>query len=80
MMCPDQPDRQFVQKHQLVLLVAEVPVEEEKVPLVSEVSVEKGMMLPGLVILDQVERMVPSSGPSAESWCFWDPFFWLGLD
>ena len=79
MRCPDQPDWQSVQKHRLVLLAAGVLVGEEKMFLVSGFPVEE-MMLPGSEILDEVERMVPSSGASARSWCFWDPFSWLELD
>jgi hypothetical protein len=67
MMCPDQPVRRSVQKHQLVLLAAGVLVEEEKLLLVSRFSKEKEMMLPGSGILDEVERMVLSSGASAGS-------------
>jgi hypothetical protein len=80
MMCPDQLDRQSVQKHQPLLLVARVLVEEEKVLLVSGVSVEKEMMLPGSGALDEVEKMVLFCGASVGSWCFWDPFSWLELD
>jgi len=57
-----------------VLLAARVLVGEKKMFLVSGFLVEKEMMLPGSVILDEVERMVLSSGASAGSWCFWDPF------
>jgi len=78
-MCPDQPDRQSVQKRRLVLLVAEVLVEGEKLLLVSEFPVEKGMMLPGSEILDEEERMVLSSSTLAGSWYFWDPFSWSEL-
>ena len=74
MMCSDQPGRQSVQKHQLVLLVAEVLVEGEKILVVSVFLVKKGMMLPGSVTLNEEERMVPFSGASVGSWCFWDPF------
>ena len=77
MMCPD---RQPAQKHRLVLLVAGVLVEEEKVLLASGVPVEKEMMLLGSGTLDDVERMVLSSSASVGSWCFWDPFSWLELD
>ena len=80
MMCPDQLGRQSVQKHRLVFLAVGVLVEEEKVLLVSGFPVGKEMMLPGSVILDEVERMVLSSGASARSWCFWDPFSWLRFD
>ena len=79
MMCPDQPDRQSVQKHRLVFLAAGVLVEEEKVLLASGVPVEKEMILPGLGTLDEVDNLVLSSGASTQSWCFWDPFFWLEL-
>jgi len=61
-------------------LAAGVLVEEEKVLLVSGFPVGKEMMLPGSGILDEVERMVLSSGASAGFWCFWDPFSWLDLD
>ena len=80
MMCPDQPDRQSVQKHRLVLLAAGVLVEEEKVLLASGIPVEKEMMLLGSGILDEVERMVLSSRTSVGSCCFWDPFSLLELD
>ena len=80
MMCPDQPDRQSVQKHWLVLLAVGVLVEEEKALLVSGLPVEREMMLPESVTLDEVEKMVLLFGASAGSWCFWDPFSWLELD
>jgi len=60
--------------------MAEVLVEEEKVLLVFGLSAETGMMLPGSVTLDEVERMVLFCGASAAPWYFWDPFFWLELD
>jgi len=43
------------------------------------VPVEKEMILPGLGTLDEVDNLVLSSGASTQSWCFWDPFFWLEL-
>ena len=76
MMCPDQPDRQSIQKHWLVLLVAEVLVEEQKLLLVSEFPVEKGMTLPGSETLDEEEGMVLSSGALVGSWYFWGLFSW----
>jgi len=79
MTCPDKPDRQPVQKHRLVLLAAGVLAGEEKVFLVSGIQVEKEMMLPGLGILNEVERMVLFSGASADSWYFWGPFSWSKL-
>jgi len=63
-----------------MLLEAGVLVGKEKMFLVSGFPVEKEMMLPGSVMLDEVERMVLSSGALAGSWCFWDPFSWLELD
>ena len=42
MMCPDQSDWQPVQRYRLVLLAAGVLVGEEKVLLLSELSVKKG--------------------------------------
>jgi len=75
-MCPDQPDRQSIQKHWLVLLVAEVLVEEQKLLLVSEFPVEKGMTLPGSETLDEEEGMVLSSGALVGSWYFWGLFSW----
>jgi len=79
MMCPDQPDRQSVQKHRLVFLVVGVLVEEEKVLLESRVPLEKEMMPLGSETLDEVERMVLSSGALAGSWYFWGPFSWSEL-
>ena len=67
MMCPDQPDRQSVQKHQLVLLAAGVLVEEEKILLASRAPMEKEIMPLGSGILDKVERTVLSSGALAGS-------------
>ena len=80
MICSDQPDRQSVQTHRPVLLVAEMLVEVEIALVVSEILVEKEMMLPGSMILDEVEKMVLYSDVSVGSWCFWDPFSWLELD
>jgi len=59
--------------------VAEVLVEEEKLLLVSEFPVEKGMTLPRSATLDEEERMVLSSGVLAGSWYFWDLFSWSEL-
>jgi len=47
MTCPDQPDRQPIQRHRLVLLAAGVFVREEKVLLVSGLPVKKVMILHG---------------------------------
>ena len=80
MMCPDQPDRQSVQIHRLVLLAAGVLIEGEKVLLVSRAPIEKERMLFRSGILDEVERMLLSSNALAGSWCFSDPFPWLELD
>jgi len=63
-----------------LLLVARVLVEEEKVLLVSGLPVDREMMLPESVTLDEVEKMVLFSGALATSWCFWDPFSLLKLD
>ena len=79
-MCPDQPDRQSVQMHRLVLLVAGVLIEGEKVLLVSGAPIGKERMLFGLEILDEVERMALFSHALTGFWCFLDPFSWLGLD
>ena len=78
MMCSDQPDRQCVQTHRLVLLMAEVLVEEETVLVVSGLLVKKVMTPHGSVTLDEEEEMVLSSGALAATWCFWDLFSWLG--
>ena len=74
MTCPDQLDWQLVQRHRLVLLAVGVLVGEEKVLLVFEPPVKKGMMLPGLVMLDEEEKMVLSSGALVVTWCFWGLF------
>jgi len=63
-----------------VLLAVEVLIGEEEMFLMSGFPVEKEMMLPGSMILDEVEKMVLYSDVSAGSWCFWDPFSWLELD
>jgi len=80
MMCPDQLDRQSVQIHRLVFLVAGVLIEGEKVLLASRAPIEKEKMLFGLVILDELERVVLSSDALTGSWCFSDLFSWLELD
>ena len=67
MMCPDQPDRQSVQIHRLVLLAAGVLIEGENVLLASRALIEKERMIFGLGILDEVERMVLSSDALAGS-------------
>jgi hypothetical protein len=74
MTCPDQPDRQPVQRYRLVLLAAGVLVGEEKVLLVFGPLVKKGMMLPGSVMLGEEEEMVLSSGALVATWCFWGLF------
>ena len=76
-MYPDQPDRQPVQRHRLVLL-AGVLVEEEKVLLVSRLLVKKGMIPHGSATLDEEEKMVLSSGALVATWCSWGLFSWLG--
>ena len=58
MTCADQPDRQRVQRHRLVLLAVGVLVGEEKVLLVSGFQLKKGMMLHGSVMLNEEENMV----------------------
>ena len=77
---PRSTDRQSVQIHQLELLAAGVLIEGEKVLLASMAPIEKERMLFGSGILDEVERMALSSDALAGSWCFSDPFSWLGLD
>ena len=78
MMCSDQPDRQSVQTHRLVLLMAEVLFEGETVLVVSGLLVEKVMTPHGSAMLDEEEEMVLSSGVLAVTWCFWGLFSWLG--
>jgi len=80
MACPDQPDRQPVQRHRLALLAARVLVGEEKVLLVFGPPMKKEMMLHGSVILDEEEKMVLSSGASVATWCFWGLFSQLVRD
>jgi len=63
-----------------VLLAVEVLIGEEEMFLVSGFPVEKEMILPRSVTLDEVERMVLSSGTSAAFWYFWALFSWLELD
>jgi len=77
-MCSDQPDRQSVQTHRLVLLMAEVLFEGETVLVVSGLLVEKVMTPHGSAMLDEEEEMVLSSGVLAATWCFWGLFSWLG--
>jgi len=77
-MCPDQPDRQPVQRYRLVLLATGVLVEEEKILLVSRLLVKKVMTPHGSVMLDEEEEMVLSSGTLAVTWYFWGLFSWLG--
>jgi len=63
-----------------VLPAARVPIEGEKVLLVSGAPMGKERKLFGSGILDEVEKMVLSSDASAGSWSFSDPFSWLELD
>ena len=78
MACPDQPDRQPVQRHRLALLAARVLVREEKVLLVSRLLVKKGLIPHGSATLDEEEKMVLSSGALVATWCSWGLFSWLG--
>ena len=73
----DQPDRQPIQRHRLVLL-ARVLVEEDKVLLVFELLVKKEMIPHELATLDEEEKMVLSSGALVATWCSWGLFSWLG--
>ena len=73
MMCSGQQD----QSHRLVLLVAEVLVEEETVLVVSGFLVKKVMTPHGSAMQDEEEKMVLSSGALVATWCSWDLFSWL---
>ena len=57
-----------------MLLAAGVLVGEEKVLLVSRLTVKKGTMLHGSVMLDEEEKIVLSSGALVATWCFWGLF------
>jgi len=48
--------------------------------LASEALIEEERVLPGLGMLDEVERMVLSFVALAGSWCSLDLFSWLELD
>jgi hypothetical protein len=78
MMCSDQPDRQSVQTHRLVLLVVQVLAEGETVLVVSGLLVKKVMTPHGSVMLNEEGEMVLSSSVLAVTWCFWGLFSWLG--
>jgi len=69
-MCSDQSGRQYVEKHWLVLIVAEVLVEGEMVPVVSGFLVKKVMTPHGSAMLDEEEERVLSSGALVATWCF----------
>ena len=58
----NQLDRQSAQIHRLVLLVAEVLIEEGMVLAVFRFLVKRGMILCESVTLDEEEKMVLSSG------------------
>jgi len=74
MIYSDQLDRQFAQAHRLVLLVAEVPVEEGTVLAVSGFLVKRGMIPHESATLDEEEKMVLSSGALVVTWCSWGLF------
>jgi len=76
-MCSDQPGRQSIQKHRLVLLVAEVLVKGEMVLAVSGLLVKRGMIPHESATLDEEEYMVLSSGALVATWCSWGLFSWL---
>jgi len=67
-------DQQSAKVHWLVLLVAEVLVEEGMVLAASGFLVKKVMILHGSVTLAEKEEMVLSSGALATTWCFWGLF------
>ena len=74
-MCLDQPGRRSIQMHRLVLLVAGVLIEGEKVlPAFRALDELEKEVLPKSGMLDEVERMVLSSITLAGSWCSLDPF------
>jgi len=58
----NQLDRQSAQIHRLVLLVAEVLIEEGTVLAVFGFLVKRGMIPRELATLDEQEKMVLSSG------------------
>jgi len=58
----DLLDQQSAQVHRLVLLVAEVLIEEEMVLAVSEFLVKRGTIPRELATLDEEEKAVLSSG------------------
>ena len=62
----------------MVLLVAEVLVEEGTVLAVSGFLVKKGTIPHESTMLDEEEKMVLSSSALAMTWCSWDLFSWLG--
>ena len=78
MICSDPLDRQFAQAHRLVLLVAEVLVEEGTLLVVSGFLVKKVITPHGSTMLNE-EEMVLSYGVLVAIWCFWGLFSWLGL-
>jgi len=73
----DPLDRQFAQAHWLMLLVAEVLVEEEvliegeMVLATSGFLVKKGMMPHESIALDEEEKAVLSSDVLVVTWCSW---------
>ena len=78
MIYSNQLDRQSTQIHRLVLLVAEVLIEEGTVLAVSGSLIKRGMIPHESVTLDKEEKMVLSSGALVATWCSWDLFSWLG--
>jgi len=61
-----------------VLLLAEVLTEEEMVLVVSRFLVKKGTIPHKSETLDEMEKMVLSSGALAVIWYSWGLFSWLG--
>ena len=70
----NQLDRQSAQVHRLVLLVAEVLIEEGMVLAVSRFLVKRGTIPHELATLDKEDKMVLSSGALAVIWCSWGLF------
>jgi len=74
----NQLAQQSAQIYRLVLLVAEVLIEEGTVLALSGFLVKRGMIPHGSATLDKEEKMVLSSGALVATSCSWGLFSWLG--